>query len=383
MPAIRRRSSTSPRPTQPISRPPPNVHEWSKRVTVTADAERVQKEMVRPSSFHRISSSPELRMIQGGTPEALEMYPKLFWEKNDSTCPHVNFEKYPLDILIVSRVKKPRTFYADDPEYAAVANEYPLITGSCVVCNAKGSIMNVYLTADDLPSLHDVARQARTALECAKADLKPRHSFAMGGDYSHRDPEYGTKMKNMHLRMNGTIWNDGLQTYTSATPGWGGKYFTQYFRRKPGTDLTTFSLPYVGMYNVEADAVPAIADARRTLLHAKEIPSAFPGIPGDWMPATQVGISEHFSVKTHGDSCISAVTETIFWANHGIQGGRFAVTSLEIAFDIGERPVILFQKGNEMHGTVPGPQGSCGLVLISKRNTLQQFERHGYTDRTM
>ena len=64
-------------------------------------------------------------------------------------------------------------------------------------------------------------------------------------------------------------------------------------------------------------------------------------------------------------------------------GARFAVTSLEIAFDIGERPVILFQKGNEMHGTVPGPTGSCGLVLISKRNTLQQFERNGYTDRTL
>ena len=31
--------------------------------------------------------------------------------------------------------------------------------------------------------------------------------------------------------------------------------------------------------------------------------------------------------------------------------------------------------------TVPGARGSCGLVLISKRNTLQQFERGAYTDR--
>ena len=39
-------------------------------------------------------------------------------------------------------------------------------------------------------------------------------------------------------------------------------------------------------------------------------------------------------------------------------------------------------KGNEMHGTVPAGPGSCGLVLISKRNTLRRFDRGGYTDRT-
>lgn len=368
-----------------ITRAPPNVHEWSRRATVTADAREVRRRATAPSAFAPRASpaSTEIRTIAGGSAEARALYPTLYWEKNDSTCPHVNFDKYPLDVVVVSRVRKPRQFFADDPEYAAVAQTYPLITGSCVVCDAKGSIMNVYLTAAELPSLDAVATQAREALACAKTDLKPRHSFAVGGDYSHRDPEYGTKMKNMQLRMNGTIWNDGLQTYTSATPGWGGKYFTQYFRRRPGTDLTTFAIPYVGMYAVEEDAVPAIADARRRLHAARELPSAFPGLPAEWMPATQVGISEHFSVKTHGDSCISAVTETIFWANRDIANARFAVTSLEIAFDIGTRPCILFQKGNEMHGTVPGPQGSCGLVLISKRNTLQQFRRRDYTDRTL
>lgn len=367
-------------PPKTPKRAPPKVHEWSKRETVTADASKVEKGMVTPSPFKRVSSSPKLKMIPGGSAEAREMYPKLYWEKNDSTRPDVNFKKYPLDILVVSRVKKPRTFYADDPEYPATANKYPLISSSCVVCDSKGSIMNVYLTADDLPSLNDMARQARAALKCAKNDLVPRHSFAMGGQYGTDD--YRARQKNMNLRMNGTIWNDGLQTYTSRTPGWGGMYFTQYLRRRPGTDLTTFSLPFVSMYNVEVDAVPAIADARRKLLREKNIPSAFPGISGDLMPATQVGISEHFSVRTHADSCISAVTETIFWANRGIRNARFAVTSLEIAFDIGKRPVILFQKGNEMHGTVPGPNGSCGLVLISKRNTLQQFKRGDYSDRT-
>ena len=146
--------------------------------------------------------------------------------------------------------------------------------------------------------------------------------------------------------------------------------------------MTEFALPYVSMYAVEEAVVPAVADARKKLLTTAKLPCAFPGIPCSLMPATQVGISEHFSVRTHADSCISAVTETIFWANRGVRGARFAVTSLEIVFDIGTRPCILFQKGNEMHGTVPGPRGSCGLVLISKRNTLQQFERGGFTDLT-
>ena len=156
--------------------------------------------------------------------------------------------------------------------------------------------------------------------------------------------------------------------------------YTQFFRRaRVGHDAVR--APYTSMYAVERAVVPAVAAARRTLLRTAGLPCAFPRVPCDMMPATQVGISEHFAVKTHADSCISCVTESIFWANRGVRNGRFAVTSLEIAFDIGTQPCMLFQKGNEMHGTVPGARGSCGLVLISKRNTLQQFERGAYTDR--
>ncbi len=347
-------------------------------MTVRPDV--IRRDAVVPSAFRR-RSTPVARMIPGGSAEARALYPTLHWEKNDSAHPHLNWTAFPLDILVVERVKAPAQFFVDDPDYPRVAHTYHLIRGSCVVCDRAGSIMNVFLTSADVPSLEAVATQARSALACARDDLKPRTSFAVGGDYT-RDPLYRKKMANMQMRMTGTIWNDGLQTYTVPSAAWGGMYFTQYFRRRPGSDLTRFALPYVGIYNVEAAVVPAIADARRTLLTSARLPCAFPGLPCHLMPATQVGISEDFSVKTHADSCISAVTETIFWANRGVRGARFAVTSLEICFDIGTRPCILFQKGNEMHGTVPGPRGSCGLVLISKRNTLQQFERGAYTDRT-
>ena len=325
-------------------------------------------------------------MIRGGSAEARRIYPLLVWEKNESRKPHLNWTDFPLDILVVTKHAHPSQFFVNDPEYARTAHTYRLIRGSCVVCvqvsETVYSIMNVFLTSAEVPVLERISKQARAALECAKRDLKPRHSFAVGGDYT-RDPDYREKVANMQTRMAGTIWNDGLQTYTAPTRDWGGMYFTQYFRRRPASDMTCFVQPYVNMYSVERAVVPAIADARRQLLSDAKLPCAFPGIPCDAMPATQVGISEHFSVKTHADSCISSVTETILWANHNVRGARFAVTSLKIAFDIGTRPCILFQKGNEMHGTVPGTQGSCGLVLISKRNTLQQFELGAYTDRTI
>ena len=367
-------------------RPQPRVHEWSQRQCENAaDLTFIKANSVRPMRPLRSDvdhAKDNMNMIKGGSPEAVEIYKKLYWEKNDSDHPHLNWEEFPLDILVVNRVKKPAQFFVDDPQYQEVTKMYKLINTSCVVCNPKGSIMCVFITANALPSLNQLATQARTALEEAKRDLKPRHSFGVGGDYA-RDPDYSEKIKTcMKTRMLGTIWNDGLQTYTSATPGWQGMYFTQYFRRLPGSNPTLFSLPYVGIYAVEQTVVPAVADARLTMLRDAKLPSAFVGIPGDLMPATQVGMSEHFSVKTHGDSCISAVTETIFWANHNVKNGRFAVTSIEIAFDIGTRPCVLFQKGNEAHGTVPGTHGSCGLVLISKRNTLQQYRNDAYTDRT-
>ena len=325
--------------------------------------------------------TPGLRVVRGGSVEAKEWYSKLFWDTNDEAARAVDTNRYPLDIVIVARVKKPAQFFVDDPEYQKTAKTYRLIRNSCIVCDESGSIMAVFVTASALPEMHRVAEQARVALEDAKRDLKARHSFAVGGDYT-RDPEYREKMKNMQMRMDGTIWNDGLQTFTVPKREWGGMYFTQYFKRRPGSDLTRFVLPYTGMYAIESAVVPAIARQRLRLLSESKLPCAFPGVPCAMMPATQVGISEHFAVKTHADSCVNCVTESIFWANHDVRNGRFAVTSLEIAFDIGTQPCMLFQKGNEMHGTVPGARGSCGLVLISKRNTLQQFERRAYTDRT-
>ena len=343
----------------------------------------VRRETVRIAGSMRRDSvtTPGLCVVRGGTPEAREWYSKLVWDTNDSPGPPVDVARYPLDVVIATRVRTPQQFFVDDPAYQRTARTYRLIRNSCIVCDPRGSVMAVFVTATAIPQMHRVARQAREALEEAKRDLKARHSFAVGGDYT-RDPDYRDKRANMQRRMDGTIWNDGLQTYTSATPGWGGMYFTQYFKRRPGSDLTKFALPYTGMYAIEAAVVPAVAEERLRLLSDSRLPCAFPGVPCAMMPATQVGISEHFAVRTHADSCVSCVTESIFWANHNVRNGRFAVTSLELAFDIGSQPCMLFQKGNEMHGTVPGARGSCGLVLITKRNTVQQFERRAYTDRT-
>ena len=374
------RSKTSPRDPRA---PPPNVHEWSRRNTVTVSLPTVKRDTIRITGGMKRDAvtTPGLRVVRGGTAEAQEWYSKMYWDTNDNVGLPVDVKRYPLDVVIVSRVKKPAEFFVNDPNYEKTARSYRLIRNSCIVCDEKASIMAVFVTANAIPEMHTVARQARVALDEAKRDLKARHSFAVGGDYT-RDPDYRDKMKNMQLRMGGTIWNDGLQTYSVPKKAWGGMYFTQYFKRRPGSDLTKFALPYTGMYAIESAVVPAIARQRLQLLSDSKLPCAFPGIPCPMMPATQVGISEHFAVKTHADSCVNCVTESIFWANHNVRNGRFAVTSLEIAFDIGTQPVMLFQKGNEMHGTVPGARGSCGLVLISKRNTLQQFERGAYTDRT-
>ena len=45
-----------------------------------------------------------------------------------------------------------------------------------------------------------------------------------------------------------------------------------------------------------------------------------------------------------------------------------------------ELPCMLFLKGNEMHGTVPGTKG-IGLVVTSKRNSLYHYRPGSYTDR--
>ena len=328
------------------------------------------------------SSSTIVAIHRGGSPEARALYPTLHWETNESAKPALDWRAFPLDVVVVERVRKPAQFMVNDPAYRATAERYATFDTSCAVCDARGALLCVFVTSAALPALERVADQARVALEEARRDLKPRTTFAVGGDYA-RDPLYREKVRRAkEERMLGTIWNDGLQTWTTASPGWQGMYFTQYFRRAPGSDPTAFSQPYVGIYAAERAVAPAIADERLRLHRRAGLPCAFKGVPCELMPATQVGISEDFAVKTHADSCISSVTETIFWANRGVRGARFAVTSAEIAFDIGARPCLLLQKGNEMHGTVPGAKGSCGLVLISKRNTLQQFQRGAYTDRT-
>lgn len=310
------------------------------------------------------------------------MYRRLHWEGNDSSPEAVNTRRFPLDILVVKRVRPAESFMVNDPGYARVTSTYRRISSSCIVCDEAGSIVCVFVTSDALPALNSLSTQARTAQQDAAEHLIARHSFAVGGDYA-RDPEYREKVKNMQVRMKGTIWNDGLQTYTSATPGWQGKYFTQYFRRRPASDPVPFALPYVGMYAVEKLVVPAIAEERLRLCEASRLPPALSGVPCALMPATQVGISRDFSVRTHADSCVSGVTETIFWANRSLPNLRFAVTSVQLQFDIGKKECILFQKGNEMHGTVPGGLGSCGLVLISKRNTLYHFRKNDiFTNRT-
>lgn len=354
------------------------------RETVRAHARRFPARAA--ARMDRLPSPPSRRgggeLIRGGSAEARRVYPQLHWSDNDSSKPPVNWKKLPLDILVVDKEKKAESFFVDDGAYAKTTRAYTLLSSSCIVCDASYSIVCVFVTEAAVPSLRRLQRDARAALEEARRDLKPRHSFAVGGDYT-RDPDMKEKRARvMQERMKGTIWNDGLQTYTSATPGWGGMYFTHYFRRQPGSSVVRFALPYVSMYDTERLVVPAIADKRLELAKEAGVPSAFKGMPLEWMPATQVGISHDFSVKTHADSCIAGVTESIFWANRALKSLRFAVTSCRVHFDIGKRPCMLFMKGNEMHGTVPGGKGSCGLVLISKRNTLQQFEPGAYTDLT-
>mgnify|MGYP006077826333 CR=1 FL=1 len=314
------------------------------------------------------------RVLRGAAARAF--YPKLHWEKSASRAPPVDVWAYPLDVVLVEKVEgAPAKFYVDDPAYQRAVQRYLTLDAACVVCYASGSIVAVFVTARTMPSLARVAVQARAALDGARCDLKARETF-VGGDYDRGERK---QAENVKRHMVGTIWNEGLQTYNGLI--W-GKAFTQYTRRAPASSPAAFSLPFVGMYAAERAVVPAIADVRLKLLKEARLPCAFKGMPCAWMPATQVGISEDFAVTTHADSCVAGVTESIFWANRNVPNARFAVTSCEVAFDIGKQPCLLFMKGNEMHGTVPGASGSCGLVLISKRNTLQRYDKGGYTDLT-
>ena len=98
---------------------------------------------------------------------------------------------------------------------------------------------------------------------------------------------------------------------------------------------------------------------------------------------TMTGISFNFSNTTHNDSCVNGVTETIMWSNKNMKSTKgepivFACTTARICYDIGHRPVILFQKGNEMHGTCVnrGSSKTRGMVLITKRGTVQGKQRY-------
>ena len=366
------------------------MHEWSRRHPLTRgerDALRTHLAPVRLAtrSVDHVSTTAVLR---GNSAEARAIYPLLYWEANESPSrAAVDYARLPLDVLVVERHKGAPKFFVDDPSYRKTTDGYQLIDASCIVCTRvkeRYSIVCVFVTERAVPSFGALCDDARAAQREARANLVPRHSFAVGGDYA-RDPDYREKRANvMEERMKGTIWNDGLQTWTTATPGWQGQYFTQYFRRRPGTSVVPFAHPYVAIYAHEKAIVPAVAKRRLKLSADAKLPCAFRGLARSWMPATQVGMSEDFSVKVHNDSCIAGVTESIFWANRGLdkQRLRFAVTSCRVQFNIGTQPCLLFMKGNEAHGTVPGGKGSCGLVLISKRNTLQQFEPGGFTDLT-
>lgn len=363
---------------------PPNVHAWSRRaLDAGVHDQRVVHTMVRPRVARAMDHEYDTwGVLRGGTVEAREMYRKLHWKGNTSDLPAVNTDALPLDVVIVDRIKPAPSYFVQDPSYVQDVSKYRLLTSSCIVCDPTGSLVCVFVTATAMPTLRALFDQARDAQTSAAKDLVVRRSFAVGGDYA-RDARYRVNVRNMQTRMQGEIWNDGLQTYTSATPGWQGKYFTQYFKRRPESDVVPFALPFVGMFAVERLVVPAIAEERLRLCTESKLPPALAGVSCALMPATQVGMSKDFSVRTHADSCVSGVTETIFWANRNLPNLRFAVTSVGIQFDIGQKECILFQKGNEMHGTVPGNTGSCGLVLISKRNTLYHFKENDmFTNRT-
>jgi len=100
-----------------------------------------------------------------GTVEAQEWYSKMYWDTNDNVGLPVDVKRYPLDVIIVSRVKKPAEFFVNDPNYEKTAKSYRLIRNSCIVCDEKASIMAVFVTAKAIPEMNTVARQARIALE--------------------------------------------------------------------------------------------------------------------------------------------------------------------------------------------------------------------------
>ena len=128
------RSKTSPRAP---GAPPPNVHEWSRRDHVRVSLAAVKRETIRPPTKMRPDpvATPGLRVIRGGTDEAQSWYQRLYWDTNDGTEMPVDVGRFPLDVVVATRVKKPAEFFVNDPEYQRVTKTYKLIRNSCIVCD--------------------------------------------------------------------------------------------------------------------------------------------------------------------------------------------------------------------------------------------------------
>ena len=300
-------------------------------------------------------------------PNVPKKWENLYWADNPSSAPAVvpNF-----DVVVLPRQKALKLTCADEAYYDAV-DQYLRIDESCVIATRtrKGlEIIGVYVTDDS--SLDEVAELREPALAAARAHLRPRDSFASTGRSFDRKESNSTIVK----EMQGTIWNDGLQSYMTLCPKFQGRLFVDYYRRR--SDMTDqaasdFARIFVAMYGLEKAVVPAVANFRLKLVDAVGFPEAIPGVPRELLPATCVGISHDFATKTHNDSCVKGMCETIYWPNRDLSA-TFAITTVRVCLDIGRRPTLLFMKGNEMHGTAPSrePNGSVGCVLISKSREL-------------
>jgi hypothetical protein len=336
---------------------------------------------------------PDQRWIAGGSEKARHIYKNMIWEGHDKSnnLPPVNYSKLPLDILVVPRILRASApeYGTSDPKYRSETNKYTLIRDSTIVvtplANKLFGIICVWVNEKAMPILGDARSVARGALQNAELRLKSRTHFATNYQRSQGTNYRPTQdPKDMFC---GKLYNDGLVTYGIPNRKYGGVEWQTYAKRDPAStddDIVKFASPYVMMTATECNAVPQIAKNRLLSAQKAGIPGPFRGLPLPLCAATQVGVSKGFGVKTHADSCVKNVTESIYWANRGLTNHRFAVTSCNICIDIGLRPGILFMKGDEMHGTVPPPNGSasCGLVLISKRRCLQSFKRGHFSDMT-
>ena len=131
------------------------------------------------------------------------------------------------------------------------------------------------------------------------------------------------------------------------------------------------------MAALEQALLPEIAAWRLELARVKELRGVDLGLPLELCAASCVGMSLGFAVRTHRDSCVAGMSETMFWPhrNETTSEGEtlcFTVTEARLCFDIGTRPALLFTPGQLWHGTVPheGTSKAVGLALISKRRDL-------------